>query len=194
MFNAFTQGKGMFCKQLSAYENISYNGDRFNLSIWEHAKALEDNFNVSFRIPSKGITNAETERIEELYQLLVVGIPLRDKRNYDAFSITIGKNNDVDKEKGEELFLVFTQEVKERLLSAKIHYYTVNGLYNAELSEIETVATGYKVTLTPVKDKKMYIAKKAISEEKQIDDETIKSQLESEIKFAKNIYEIIQEQ
>lgn len=194
IFYAFIHKKGMLCKQPSGYENIYYNGDKFNLAIWEHAKAIEDKLNISFCIPSKGIKNDELERIEELYQLLVLGVPLRDKQNYATFSVNLSKKNDMDIKRGTELFLTFTQEVKEKVLSAKIHYYTVNGVYNAEMNNIEAVTTGYKVTLTPVKNKKMYIAKKAFIAEELIDDEKIKSQLMNEIRLAKNIYEIIQEQ
>lgn len=166
IFYAFREGTGyIFGSPQPSICTSSTGQDNFNLTFWEHVRDVERALNITFKPPRRDITNNEAIKLEELYQMLILQKPIKNIQTLSSFSVTVSKTNNVEESLQHPIYIEFQQTVKERIFSAKVNYFLLNGIFNGKIDSIEPVNNDKKVVLKPCNDSPIYTVKIAFTTE-----------------------------
>ncbi len=161
--NSFLKGEGYFfgkpLKTNLVSEDYDQNDDA--LIFWKKVKSLEDKLNVCFNPPFNDLEIETLYDIEEMYNNLINGIPIR--HNESITSITsdwnFDKEKDVNASIGQPIYLEFDGQSSYELFGVNIVNPCIISIFNAVFSRMEKDESTNKCTVfldNESEDKKRY--------------------------------------
>ena len=176
IYNAFLEGKGLFCeKQLIADVDSStlkkYDPD--SILFWEKLLRLEEVLSVQFIPPHNDVDFSIRSMVEALYQNLVQNKPVRVDEKIDSLE---GEWNMTSEESvkdsiGKSVYFEFHATSKCNLMGIDFDLPCMIGIFNAKLKKYIVNGKKYSIILeNESEDNPMYTSVRRFLSEEMLDD------------------------
>lgn len=165
IFNSFLDGKGC----VSGYQldglkksNKANYYDKTSIAFWKKVLEIEQITGKHFTVP-KGSVDFETAvLVEQLYQNLVFGQPVRSSKiitKIDLQSTSKEKDAEIDKQIGQPIFFEYEATENIKLFGAEISLPAIVGIFNCIIADYSTKDGKSTILLSSeAEDKKMIVS------------------------------------
>jgi hypothetical protein len=140
IYNAFIEGKGyiqdtLMKAKLSNKKRNKY--DEKSASFWEKVLMIESEISKKFIPPKENIEYDQILEIEELYQMLILKHPIRDKNVISSLSANCDYKKDINDCINKPLFFEFNATYSTDIFDCQINLPMLLMVFNSKIVKIE---------------------------------------------------------
>ncbi len=159
IYNAYLDGKGLFCGKPLSTKLTGDNAKRFeeaSAEFWEKVLAVEEHLGVNFVPPQDDVDFDTICVIEQLYQNLINKVPIRETEKPDSLDGTweVEREEDIKSSIGTAIYFEFEATRSFQLFGAEFSLHGVMGIANAVLAGFTQKSGKQKIVLSDVSEEK----------------------------------------
>ena len=175
IYNAFVDGKGIFCGQplvtdIDSSKFKKYDTD--SIAFWEKVLVIEKELGVSFEPPQDDVDFYTIRTIEMLYQNLINNTPIKEISKIESLDgeWNMHEDNPVNDSVGKPLYFEFQATSHISLFGVEKDLPSVIGIFDSVISNYSVKGKKYKLLLENLSDERhMYTSTiRFASEEKML--------------------------
>ncbi len=197
IYNAFIDGKGYLQNTLikAKLDNKQCNKyDEKSALFWEKVLKIESEINKRFIPPKGNIEYEQILEIEELYQMIILKNPIRDKNVISAITANCEYKKDIDDCINKPLFFQFDATYSTDIFGCKINLPALLMVFNSKIVKIEKDKNESNIILEDESDeKKRYTAIRCFKNQEELEKykEKVNKDIIKIFKEAKMAYEYL---